>query len=173
MPYGFNDNKTKYDLPTKLSQFNNDSGFITNAVNNLTNYYNKTYMDSVLNIQSKNITCNTNIVQDGVNPSRTPEIRLYKYGKIFQYSGSLRIKSDVSASNYYTIATGLNISDAPYTQADYSYVVPMLISGAYHNCLLSFVTGVGYSIQLHVPNAIKEQSPGCYFGFSFTTIGYA
>lgn len=27
--------------PTKLSQFTNDSGFITNAVNNLTNYYTK------------------------------------------------------------------------------------------------------------------------------------
>lgn len=29
------------DMPTKLSEFNNDMGFITNTVNNLTNYYTK------------------------------------------------------------------------------------------------------------------------------------
>ena len=30
---------TKQEIPTKLSQFNNDTGFITNTVNNLYNYY--------------------------------------------------------------------------------------------------------------------------------------
>jgi len=37
------------DAPTKLSEFNNDSGFITNSVNNLTNYYNKTETNNLLN----------------------------------------------------------------------------------------------------------------------------
>ena len=33
------------DIPTKVSDLTNDSGFITNSVNNLTNYYDKTYID--------------------------------------------------------------------------------------------------------------------------------
>jgi hypothetical protein len=35
-------------LPTKLSQFTNDQGFITNTVANLVNYYDKTTVDSML-----------------------------------------------------------------------------------------------------------------------------
>lgn len=50
MPYGFNDNKTKYELPTKLSQFTNDSGFITKAVSDLTNYYTKTQILALSNL---------------------------------------------------------------------------------------------------------------------------
>lgn len=34
--------KNKPSIPTKVSDLNNDSGFITNSVNNLTNYYKKT-----------------------------------------------------------------------------------------------------------------------------------
>lgn len=36
------------DEPTKLSEFTNDSGFVTKSVNNLTNYYNKTTTDDLL-----------------------------------------------------------------------------------------------------------------------------
>lgn len=36
------------DIPTKLSQLENDENFITNSVNNLTNYYNKTEVDNSL-----------------------------------------------------------------------------------------------------------------------------
>ena len=36
------------DIPTKVSQLQNDSGFITNQVNNLTYYYTKTEIDNVI-----------------------------------------------------------------------------------------------------------------------------
>lgn len=36
------------DIPTKTSDLNNNSGFITNAVNNLVNYYTKTETDSAI-----------------------------------------------------------------------------------------------------------------------------
>lgn len=37
------------DAPTKLSDFDNDNGFVTNDVSNLTNYYNKTESNNLLN----------------------------------------------------------------------------------------------------------------------------
>lgn len=37
------------DTPTKLSEFDNDVGFITNSVSNLTNYYTKTNVNNLLN----------------------------------------------------------------------------------------------------------------------------
>ena len=41
------------DIPTKTSDLTNDSGFIDNSVSNLTNYYNKTYIDTTVgNIES-------------------------------------------------------------------------------------------------------------------------
>lgn len=36
-------------VPTKTSQISNDSGYITKDVNNLTNYYTKTQIDTILN----------------------------------------------------------------------------------------------------------------------------
>lgn len=36
------------DIPTKTSQLTNNSGFITNAVNNLANYYTKTEIDNTI-----------------------------------------------------------------------------------------------------------------------------
>lgn len=36
------------DIPTKVSQLQNDSGFITNQVNNLANYYTKTEIDNTI-----------------------------------------------------------------------------------------------------------------------------
>ena len=36
------------DIPTKVSQLQNDSGFITNQVNNLANYYTKTEIDATI-----------------------------------------------------------------------------------------------------------------------------
>lgn len=172
MPYGFNDNKTKYELPTKLSQFTNDSGFITNTVNNLTNYYNKQYIDASINIQSKSINVNTNIVGDGKGSPRTPKIFLVKSGKVFQYAAYLRIKSSVTPSNYYTIASNINISDIPY-QVDVPHPAHIFISGDYHPCFISFVSGTGYSIELHIINELKQQSPGAFLIFNFTAIGNA
>jgi hypothetical protein len=40
--FDYNNMKNKPTIPTKVSDLSNDSGFITNAVNNLTNYYKKT-----------------------------------------------------------------------------------------------------------------------------------
>lgn len=36
------------DIPTKVSQLQNDSGFITNQVSNLANYYTKTEIDATI-----------------------------------------------------------------------------------------------------------------------------
>ena len=41
--------------PTKTSELTNDSGFITKDIENLTNYYNKTYIDTTINEISQNI----------------------------------------------------------------------------------------------------------------------
>ena len=40
------------NAPTKLSQFSNDSEFITNDTNNLTNYYSKTELDSLFDYKA-------------------------------------------------------------------------------------------------------------------------
>jgi len=53
-------------LPTKLSDFTNDTGFITNTVNNLTNYYKKseTYTQSEVNaLISSVVTIDIEVVQ--------------------------------------------------------------------------------------------------------------
>ena len=39
------------DIPTKLSQFTNDSGFVTSGTNNLTNYYKKSEVDELVGSQ--------------------------------------------------------------------------------------------------------------------------
>ena len=46
----------KSEIPTKTSDLTNNSGFITNQVNNLTNYYNKSQIDGSLNNKQNNIT---------------------------------------------------------------------------------------------------------------------
>lgn len=43
---------TKDDVPTKLSSFTNDSEFITRGVSNLTNYYNKTEVNDLLALKA-------------------------------------------------------------------------------------------------------------------------
>ena len=49
----YNDLSNKPTIPSKTSDLTNDSGFINNAVSNLTNYYNKTYIDTTVgNIES-------------------------------------------------------------------------------------------------------------------------
>lgn len=53
-------------LPTKLSDFTNDTGFITNTVNNLTNYYKKseTYTQAEVNaLISSVVTIDIEVVQ--------------------------------------------------------------------------------------------------------------
>lgn len=44
----YNDLSNKPSIPSKTSDLQNDSGFITNTVSNLTNYYNKTYIDNLI-----------------------------------------------------------------------------------------------------------------------------
>lgn len=59
-------NRTVVGIPTKLSDFTNDSGFITNTVNNLTNYYLKseTYTQAEVNaLISSIVTLNILVVQ--------------------------------------------------------------------------------------------------------------
>lgn len=49
----YNDLTDKPTIPAATSDLNNDSGFITNTVSNLTNYYDKTYIDTTVgNIES-------------------------------------------------------------------------------------------------------------------------
>ena len=48
----------KSELPTNISQLNNDSGFITNGVNNLQNYYTKEEIDTTCLKQGDNVTFN-------------------------------------------------------------------------------------------------------------------
>lgn len=44
----YDDLSNKPTIPSKTSDLTNDSGFITNAVNDLTNYYTKTYIDTLV-----------------------------------------------------------------------------------------------------------------------------
>lgn len=47
--YDFIDN-IDLNMPEKTSELINDSGFITNAVSNLTNYYTRTEVDTAINL---------------------------------------------------------------------------------------------------------------------------
>lgn len=44
----YNDLNSKPTIPTNVSDLNNDSGFITNTVNNLTNYYTQTQINNLI-----------------------------------------------------------------------------------------------------------------------------
>lgn len=48
-------------IPSKVSDLTNDSGFITSSVNNLTNYYTKTSIDSSLGSKQDSLVSGTNI----------------------------------------------------------------------------------------------------------------
>lgn len=61
-----NDKANKGDIPTKLSDLNNDSGFITKTVDNLTNYYKKSeiYTQQEVNTLISNVNSfNVEVVQ--------------------------------------------------------------------------------------------------------------
>lgn len=55
-------NKTvNITVPTKTSDLNNDSGFITNSVNNLVNYYTKPEVDNMISQAGTNYTAGNGI----------------------------------------------------------------------------------------------------------------
>lgn len=56
----YNDLTNKPTIPTKTSDLNNDSGFITNSVNNLTNYYDKTSIDGLVEDIDEDIALKAN-----------------------------------------------------------------------------------------------------------------
>ena len=99
-------------VPTKLSQFTNDPGFITSTVSNLSNYYNKTTIDSMLNsISTLNIEVVSSLPTTGnattiylVSKSSTGTNDAYDE---YIYSNSKWEKigsTQVDLSNYYTKA---------------------------------------------------------------------
>ena len=47
-------------VPTNVSSFNNDAGYITNSVNNLTNYYDKTTVDGIVEDINEDIALKAN-----------------------------------------------------------------------------------------------------------------
>lgn len=57
----YNDLTNKPTIPDSTSDLTNDSGFITSSVNNLTNYYTKTTIDSSLSSKQDSLVSGTNI----------------------------------------------------------------------------------------------------------------
>ena len=110
-------NRTVVGIPTKLSDFTNDSGFITNTVNNLTNYYLKseTYTQAEVNaLIGAIVTLNILVVQAlptqdistttiYLVPKQTPETQdiydEYIYvNNAWEHIGT----TEIDLSNYYT-----------------------------------------------------------------------
>lgn len=93
-------------VPTNISAFTNDSGYITNSVNNLTNYYDKTTIDGLVDDINDDIALKANSADlasvattgDYSDLSNKPDLSIYEL-KADAFSGSytdLTDKPDLS-----------------------------------------------------------------------------
>ena len=98
----------KSNIPTKTSDLNNDSGFITNSVNSLTNYYDKTLTDTLLSGKQSSLSqTQLNAVNSGIDSTKVGQITTNQ-NDISTING--KIPSTASSSNKLTDESFVNSS---------------------------------------------------------------
>lgn len=98
----------KSNIPTKTSDLSNDSGFITNSVSNLANYYDKTSTDTLLSGKQSSLSSSQlDAVNSGIDSTKVGQIAT-NTSNISTIEG--KIPSTASSSNKLTDEAFVNSS---------------------------------------------------------------
>lgn len=164
------------NIPSKVSDLTNDSGFITNTVNNLTNYYlksetyNKSEVDTLIaNVNSFNVEIVQTLPITDIDlhtiylvPKTGSSTDVYDEYIYINNSWELIGNTAVDLSNYYTKSETDTLLNAKVNSSDLSEVA---ISGDYDDLLnkptLSDVISIPDNSSSN-PFVITENKPGTY-----------
>lgn len=142
--FSWDDITGKPTIPSTTSQLYNDSGYITKDVNNLTNYYTKTTIDSTVSGINSNISDINDDIDDIESDITTKETAIYS--AIDTLSASVP-EVTISAANQVTISTDQS--------QDYKMVNP-----ASNFTALNTYRLYKYDLSITLPSVIKKYVRG-------------
>lgn len=144
--YSWDDLTNKPTIPSSTSQLYNDSGYITKDVNNLTNYYTKTTIDTKVSNINSNITNINNDIDDIESDITTKETAIYS--AIDTLSASVP-KVTISDGNQVTISTNQS-------------QVYKIVNPSSNYTEVSTYRLYKYDLSITLPSSIKKYSNGSW-----------